>query len=270
MNDQLLVPVIALPAVSLTAVVIAAVKVVESASEEEGLNVAVFPSELSDTAPDILVVPCFNVKDELVTVELCTGSLNVAVTEELNPTPVAPSDGLVLDTVGGVVSVGGGGALLTVVTVILPLAPRVLLYGLALVSNWDFAPVAPSVTLITPELDILTGILVESRTLITSEENTVFSNFNAEDCSSAYSPDEATVVNSFPTNFDSLLLTVTFIPVAAELILLVLKILAVEIESSTTMARPVLAPFIVFDSKVLDDAPSLTSIPVLEAVILLS
>ncbi len=69
-NDQLLVPVIALPAVSLTAVVMAAVKVVESASDEEGLNVAVFPSELSDTAPDILLVPCFNVKDELVTVEL--------------------------------------------------------------------------------------------------------------------------------------------------------------------------------------------------------
>jgi hypothetical protein len=107
-NDQLLIPVIALPAVSLTAVVMAAVKVVESASDEEGLNVAVFPSELSDTAPCMLVVPCFSVKDELVTVELCTGSLNVAVTEEVKETPVAPSDGLVLTTVGGVVSVGGG------------------------------------------------------------------------------------------------------------------------------------------------------------------
>ena len=107
-NDQLLVPVIALPAVSLTAVVMAAVKVVEPASDDDGLNVAVFPSELSDTAPCILVVPCFSVKDELVTVELCTGSLNVAVTEEVNETPVASSGGLVLATIGGVVSAGGG------------------------------------------------------------------------------------------------------------------------------------------------------------------
>ena len=88
----------------IAAVVIAAVKVVEPASDEEGLNVAVFPSELSDTAPCTLVVPCFSVKDELVTVELCTGSLNVAVTDEVSPTPVAPSEGLVLTTVGGVVS----------------------------------------------------------------------------------------------------------------------------------------------------------------------
>ena len=69
-NDHVLAEPKVLPAVSLTAVVIAAVKVVESSSEEEGLNVAVFPSELSDTAPCILVVPCFSVKDELVTVEL--------------------------------------------------------------------------------------------------------------------------------------------------------------------------------------------------------
>jgi hypothetical protein len=69
-NDHVLPAFILLPAVSLMAVVIPAVKVVEPASDEVGLNVAVFPSELSDTAPCILVVPCFNVKDELVTVEL--------------------------------------------------------------------------------------------------------------------------------------------------------------------------------------------------------
>ena len=39
-----------------------------------------------------------------MTVELCTASLNVATTEELTATPVAPPAGLVLTTVGGLVS----------------------------------------------------------------------------------------------------------------------------------------------------------------------
>ena len=45
----------------------------------------------------------------VVTVDGCTGSLNLAVIEESSATPVAPLAGLVLLTVGGILSPEGGG-----------------------------------------------------------------------------------------------------------------------------------------------------------------
>ena len=61
---------------------------------------------LNVTVPAILVPALFfRVKVEVVTVELWTASLKVAVIELVTATPVAPSVGLVLTTVGGVVSV---------------------------------------------------------------------------------------------------------------------------------------------------------------------
>ena len=67
-------------------------------------------------------VPVFRL-NELATVEACTGSLNVAVSEDARTTPVAPLEGLVSPvTVGGVVSP----EMLALVTVIFALAPSVL------------------------------------------------------------------------------------------------------------------------------------------------
>jgi hypothetical protein len=58
------------------------------------------------TVPVILVPALFfRVKVDVVTVVLCTASLKVAVIELVTATPVATSLGLVLVTVGGVVSV---------------------------------------------------------------------------------------------------------------------------------------------------------------------
>jgi hypothetical protein len=68
------------------------------------LKVATLP--LNVTVPAILVPALFfRVKVKVVTVELWTASLKVAVIELVTATPVAPSVGLVLTTVGGVVSV---------------------------------------------------------------------------------------------------------------------------------------------------------------------
>jgi hypothetical protein len=68
------------------------------------LKVATLP--LNVTVPAILVPALFlRVKVEVVTVELWTASLKVAVIELVTATPVAPSVGLILATVGGVESV---------------------------------------------------------------------------------------------------------------------------------------------------------------------
>jgi hypothetical protein len=57
----------------------------------------------SDPATAVLALS-LRVKVELVTVEACTASLKVAVIDDDTETPVAPLAGLVLVTVGGVVS----------------------------------------------------------------------------------------------------------------------------------------------------------------------
>ena len=103
---RLLAVVRALPAISFTPVVIVAVYDVEAAREELGLKVAVLASVvLNDTVPEIRVPALFfKVYVDVVTVELCTASLNVATIEELTGTPIAPPAGLALITVGGVVS----------------------------------------------------------------------------------------------------------------------------------------------------------------------
>ena len=83
-NDQLLAGVRALPAISLTPVVIVAVYDVEAAKDDWGSNVVKFPF-VSVTDPAIEVPALFfKVYVEVVTVALCTASLNVAVIEEAN------------------------------------------------------------------------------------------------------------------------------------------------------------------------------------------
>ena len=85
-----------------------------------GSNVAVLP--INVTCPGTAVVPVFRL-NELATAEACTGSLNVAVSEDARTTPVAPLEGLVSPaTVGGVVSP----EMLALVTVTFALAPSVL------------------------------------------------------------------------------------------------------------------------------------------------
>src|SRR5438094_472620 len=83
-----------------------AVYVVGNARLEDGVNVAVLPSGLRDTVPLTALLPVFKVKLVVLTVELCTASLNVAVMGELIATPVAPLAGIVLLTLGGVLSGG--------------------------------------------------------------------------------------------------------------------------------------------------------------------
>ncbi len=70
----------------------------------DGFNVAVVP--LTPTTPTTEAPPAVLVKvneAELI-VELVIASENVADTEAFSAIPVAPEPGLVLDTVGGVVS----------------------------------------------------------------------------------------------------------------------------------------------------------------------
>jgi hypothetical protein len=90
-NDHDLGNVIALPARSFTPVVIVAICLVEKAKFEDGLKLAVLPSELRDTVPTtflvvagvVVVFSLFNVKVVAVIVELFIGSLNVAVIDAL-------------------------------------------------------------------------------------------------------------------------------------------------------------------------------------------
>ena len=90
-----------MPAASLTAVVMVAVYVVEEAKLPVGVKVAVVPELV--TTP---VTPPLKVNVAAVTVVVVMGSLNVAVIAEFTATSIAALAGLVLDTVGGVVSGG--------------------------------------------------------------------------------------------------------------------------------------------------------------------
>src|ERR1700733_4382919 len=98
-------PASAFPARSLTAVVMVAVNRVLIASGASGTNVATIPEQL--TVPDTTVV-AGPVRTKLVAGELSvvqsTGLLKVAVIAGLTGTPVAPLEGVVEVTVGGVVS----------------------------------------------------------------------------------------------------------------------------------------------------------------------
>ena len=76
----------------------------EASKDDWGSNVAKFPF-VSATDPAIEVPALFfKVNVDVVTVALCIASLNVAVIEEAIGKPLAPLAGLVLVTVGGVVS----------------------------------------------------------------------------------------------------------------------------------------------------------------------
>jgi len=108
-NDQLFVAIV-LPARSCSLGVggdKVTVNEVEAASDEDGLNVAVLPSVLIyDIVPGIPVPALFfRINEDVVMVELLIASLNLAVIEVVTGTPVAPFAGLVLVTVGGVMSV---------------------------------------------------------------------------------------------------------------------------------------------------------------------
>ena len=86
----------------------------EAAKDDWGSNVAKFPF-VSVTDPAIEVPALFfKVYVDVVTVALCTASLNVAVIEEAIGKPVAALAGLVLVTVGGVKSEGALMVMLTV------------------------------------------------------------------------------------------------------------------------------------------------------------
>ena len=69
------------------------------------MNVAVNEAASYVTVPAILVPALFlSVNVVPVTVALWTASLNVAVTDELTATPVAPASGAFVVTVGEIVS----------------------------------------------------------------------------------------------------------------------------------------------------------------------
>jgi hypothetical protein len=80
--------------------------VVEGLREEAGANVTVLPpsEELSDLAPEIYPVLAFTVNVEEVTDEPRIGSLKVAFINPPTETPLAPFVGLVLMTLGGILS----------------------------------------------------------------------------------------------------------------------------------------------------------------------
>jgi hypothetical protein len=103
-NDHILSEAIALPAKSFTPVVIVTVYDVEDANSEECEKVTVLRSALNASVPGKLVPALFFTVNIEVLDQLCTASLNVAVTGEVTATPVTPLSGLVLTTVGGVVS----------------------------------------------------------------------------------------------------------------------------------------------------------------------
>jgi hypothetical protein len=113
-NDHFFRVVIALPARSFTPVVMVAVYVLAPASGDEDVNIAAFllglpASGSSVTVPGIaLPALSFSINVEVLTVDLCTGSLNVAIMGDDNETFMARLDGKVLITLGGIVSTAGG------------------------------------------------------------------------------------------------------------------------------------------------------------------
>ena len=90
-----------------------AVYVVEADNAAAGVNVAVFEPALYAEEPDTADAPTAN---ENPTVADCTASENVADGNTDTDTPVAPANGDVADTVGGVVSTGGGPVVITTST----------------------------------------------------------------------------------------------------------------------------------------------------------
>ena len=108
-NDQL-AAVRPFPAKSLIPLVTAAVWDVKKPSDDDGLNTAVCESG-NEKVPVMLVPRLFlSVKVVLVTVDVCIGSLNLAVIDVVTAILVAPLVGMVLTSVGGVVSDGGAAA----------------------------------------------------------------------------------------------------------------------------------------------------------------
>lgn len=102
----------ALPATSVTPVVIVAVYCVFAARLDKGVNVAIF--ELTLTVPAIDAPPAVDsLKVAVVRVDFSIPSEKVTLMVELTPTEVAPFDGDVAETTGGVVSAPGVLALAT-------------------------------------------------------------------------------------------------------------------------------------------------------------
>jgi hypothetical protein len=77
---------------------------VEYAQSLVGVKVAVLPLQL--TVPGTTVEPVLTVKVDEVMVAVFIGSLKITETAALIPTPAAPVEGLVEETVGGPASVG--------------------------------------------------------------------------------------------------------------------------------------------------------------------
>src|SRR5437867_10795898 len=103
----------------------------------------------------------------------------------------------------------------------------------------------------TPDFEILMGMLLLSRALIISAENTVLSSFRAEALLSVYSPDAATVSKWLLMNFEFVLPPVTRIEYFALEIWLPLKILLLVLDPSTTMPRSPFSTSIVLVENVL-------------------
>jgi hypothetical protein len=116
-KDHFFRAVIALPARSFTPVVMVAVYNMEGASGDEGLNTTVSMLGLGvdcDGDCGIVTVPgiafpalSFSVNVEVLTVDFCNGSLNVAIMGDDNGTFVARLPGKILITLGGIVSPAG-------------------------------------------------------------------------------------------------------------------------------------------------------------------
>ena len=114
-NDQRYSDASELPAKSFTAVEMTAVYTVAYASVVTGAKVKILFVESSETVPLTSVVPAYTLYELAFVVAGVTGSENVAETEVLTATLVAPDTGRTETTVGRVVSV----PLLLLITVLL-------------------------------------------------------------------------------------------------------------------------------------------------------
>jgi hypothetical protein len=85
-------------------VVTVALQVVDAGSVADGVNVAVKEGESYDTVPVTVVVPHVRIKVPAFTEGEATSSLNTALTVVLIATPAALFAGVVVETVGGVLS----------------------------------------------------------------------------------------------------------------------------------------------------------------------
>ena len=103
-NDHGEAKFIVFPVKSLTSEIVA-VYIVEPDKADEGVNVAVTPSELNEVLPCTLLLSVSKVKVVGVTDEASTGSLNVAVIVVVTGIPEVPIFGVTLKTFGETASI---------------------------------------------------------------------------------------------------------------------------------------------------------------------